>query len=370
MKRKLVRPVLLCTWVVILASSGAMAGVKALLLANENYVGGSLPILPGVLRETKELADRLRLMKVEVWNGRVLADLRTTEMQSAIDAFSAQLTEGDIALVYYGGHGFQRDGVNYLVPIDGRSDSPDNAVQMDVHLLRPLARSAAAARVILLDACRTPPASPAEGLAQPELAPLESLIVFATAPNRTAPNPSPFTKALIARIAEPGTPLSEIVAKVRADVLKETNNLQRPQEFGTLTKPVVLRPPVMVELQALAIDDILTVFVNGNPAVSWEREKPGMIQLPLKAGDNSFRIEIHNQRTLRLGFGPPEGWYYDMIVRVDGQDMLRLADGEDSPTKDGPRHGHTFMAAGFKLIVDEVSGVVKVKDVDKDMWKR
>jgi hypothetical protein len=309
-------------------------------------------------------------MKVEVWNSRVFADLHTTEMKSAIDAFSSQLTAGDIAIVYYGGHGFQRYGVNYLMPIDGSADSPGNAVQMDEHLLRPLARSPAAVRVVLLDACRTPPASPTEGLAQPELAPLESLIVFATASNRAAPNPSPFTKALIAHIAEPGTPLSEIIAKVRADVLKETNNLQRPQEFSTLTKPVVLRPPATVELQAAAVDDILTVFVNGNPVISWEREKLGMIQLPLKAGDNSFRIDIHNQRTLRLGFGPPEGWYYDMIVRVDGQDILRLADGEDQPTKDGPRHGRTFTAARFKLIVNEVSAVVNVKDIEKDVWRR
>lgn len=78
---------------------------------------------------------------------------------AAIDNFAASLREGDIAVVYFSGHGVQRDGVNYLVPSDAEIDPeyPGHSYLSLDYLISKLEEARVAVAVVILDACRADP---------------------------------------------------------------------------------------------------------------------------------------------------------------------------------------------------------------------
>ena len=97
--------------------------------------------------------------------GIVLRSVPTNKMdrKGLIDelmAFAATVEEGDVAFVFYSGHGIERDGVNYIVPSDaqkaeaGREGFEYIAIDHVSGLLR---NAKAGGMVLILDACRTDP---------------------------------------------------------------------------------------------------------------------------------------------------------------------------------------------------------------------
>jgi hypothetical protein len=86
------------------------------------------------------------------------------------------------------------------------------------------------------------------GLAEIEMKAGEgTLIAFATGPGQTALDGtdgtnSPFTRALIAHITEPGVEIQQAMTEVRAQVNEETNKGQLPWGQTNLTGPVYLNP--------------------------------------------------------------------------------------------------------------------------------
>jgi hypothetical protein len=74
-----------------------------------------------------------------------------------------------------------------------------------------------------------------------------TLIAFATGPGQTALDGeagtnSPFTRALVANITEPGIEIQQAMTKVRAQVNDETNKAQLPWGHTNLTGSVYLNP--------------------------------------------------------------------------------------------------------------------------------
>jgi uncharacterized caspase-like protein len=78
----------------------------------------------------------------------------------AFEAYSASLKEGDVAFVFYSGHGLERNGVNYLVPADARLAEAGREgfeyISID-YLNGLLEKTKAGIVVLILDACRTDP---------------------------------------------------------------------------------------------------------------------------------------------------------------------------------------------------------------------
>jgi uncharacterized caspase-like protein len=115
-------------------------------------------------------------------------------------------------------------------------------------------------RLVFLDACRDNPFAAKirsvakstrsvtvdSGLA--EMKPSEgSLIAFATGPGQTALDGdvgahSPFTRALITNITQPGVEIQQAMTRVRAQVNEETNKAQLPWDHTSLTGNVYLNP--------------------------------------------------------------------------------------------------------------------------------
>jgi hypothetical protein len=113
-------------------------------------------------------------------------------------------------------------------------------------------------KLVFLDACRDNPfaakikatatrsVSVGQGLAEMKSGE-GTLIAFATGPGQTALDGqegqnSPFTRALIAHITEPGVEIQQAMTEVRAQVNDETNKGQLPWGHTNLTGAVFLNP--------------------------------------------------------------------------------------------------------------------------------
>jgi formylglycine-generating enzyme required for sulfatase activity len=114
---------------------------------------------------------------------------------------------------------------------------------------------------VLLDACRNNPltedlkrslaamrrtATLGKGLAPIEPASRDTIVAYAAGPGQEAADGndrnSPFTAALLKRIAEPGLEISVMLKQVAADVRAATRDKQRPQQLGDMSRRVYFVP--------------------------------------------------------------------------------------------------------------------------------
>src|SRR5262245_38116746 len=86
----------------------------ALVVGNSRYQHA--PTLPTLALDAEAIGAALR----QVGFGRVdvAVDRDRTRFMQAIRDFEEHAVGADLALVYFGGYGFQLSGVNYLIPID------------------------------------------------------------------------------------------------------------------------------------------------------------------------------------------------------------------------------------------------------------
>lgn len=224
----------------------------ALVIGNDAYQGA--PLVNG-RNDARAMAAALRRLAFTVT---VVEDATRVQLTSALLAFGQQVEVGDLALVFYAGHGVQVDGVNYLIPVDftGRSG---NEVRLNAVASEEVARSLQRARVgvLVLDACRDNPYSSqrsgARGLANQEAQGL--LVAFATGAGQTAGD-SPdagngvFTSELLRVLGQPGIGLRETFFEVQRRVQVRTGGRQFPAVYSQLTADVVLVPGPRAALQA------------------------------------------------------------------------------------------------------------------------
>jgi formylglycine-generating enzyme required for sulfatase activity len=261
---------------------GALTGLQpahaekrvALVIGNAGY--RAVAALPNPRKDARDVAAALRAAQfAEVVEG---YDLGVREMQRALSQFEDKATGADWAVVYYAGHGIEVDGRNYLVPVDAQlkraTDVEDEALSLD----RVLARVATARKLqlVILDACRENPfrrrmAGVAtrtvgeRGLARIEPAHPNVIVAYAARDGHVAldgrpGDNSPYARALLKYLAEPGLELGKFFRKVRDDVLADTGGRQRPFEYGSLTgQDLFFRPGAVADVQPLRRPAPLTV---------------------------------------------------------------------------------------------------------------
>ena len=182
----------------------------------------------------------------------VLLDADRATLTAALQRLAQRAPGAELALLFFAGHGVQRNNVNWLVPTDADLQAGANAPRQMVSLndaIQAMAR--AQSRVILLDACRNDPMAgnnpDARGLARVEEAPAGSLICFATSPGRVALDGtgqhSPFTDALLDHLGTPGLEFRQVLTRVRRRVLVATDGQQIPWDISSLINDVSLRGP-------------------------------------------------------------------------------------------------------------------------------
>src|ERR1700752_2319097 len=214
--------------------------------------------LPNPPIDAKAMAGVLRNVGFEVVEG---VNLTRDKMTEKLLEFGKKAQGADIAVFYYAGHGIAISGSNYLLPIDADIKSEMDvklgaAINVDVTLDQTMGD--AKVKLVFLDACRDNPfaakikstatrgVSVGQGLAEMKSGE-GTLIAFATGPGQTALDGtdgqnSPFTRALISHITQPGIEIQQAMTEVRAQVNEETNKGQLPWGHTNLIGSVYLNP--------------------------------------------------------------------------------------------------------------------------------
>src|SRR4029450_1924984 len=280
----------------------------------------------------KEMASALRNIGFEGVEG---SNLTRDKMTERLLDFGKRGQGADVALFFYAGHGIAISGTNYLLPIDA-----DIKSEMDVKLVAAInidltleqTMGDAKVKLVFLDACRDNPfaakiksnSATRSVNVQTGVAEMKSgegtLIAFATGPGQTAldgqeGSNSPFTRALLANLTQPGVEIQQAMTKVRAQVNEETNKGQLPWGHTNL---------------------IGTVYWNGAPA-------PGAVAAaePAATGSKASDVELEFWRSIKDSNKPEELNAY-LSNYPNGQfrslALSRIASLESGPKPDATRN--------------------------------
>lgn len=211
----------------------------AMVIGNSDYEKSKLK---NPVNDARSMARLLRRLDFDV-------DLVTNgsrrDMVSEMNAFGRKLTQVDVGLFYYAGHGIQVEGRNYLIPTDAVLETEGDVKFEAIDLGRVLCKmedSHCPLNIVILDACRDNPfarsfRSTSKGLALVD-APRGTLLAFSTAPGSVAAdgkgNNGIYTKYLLANIERPDLSIEEVFKQVRIGVVNETNGKQTPWESSSL----------------------------------------------------------------------------------------------------------------------------------------
>lgn len=237
----------------------------ALVIGNSAY--RNTVQLPNPRNDATDVARMLRSAGFEVVEG---VDLDKRGMDDAFRRFADAAVGANAALFFYGGHGFQFQGMNYLVPVDakltGATDIGAQMARVD-DILADLQR-ASGVRILMLDACRDNPladqllaqVSPARavtitrGLARIKQT-AGTVIAYSTQPGAVAADGegrnSPFAAAFLREVGQPGVEIGPLFRHVAADVYRATSERQLPEvtfsllgDFYFVGQPAAAPPPV------------------------------------------------------------------------------------------------------------------------------
>ena len=261
--------------VVAVPVQAALAEVEkrvALVIGNSAYK--SVVPLENPVTDAKAVSAALKRLGFEVIEG---YDLGTLEMRNTLAQFSSALPESKAAMVYYAGHGVSVEDENFLIPTDltlhSQTDLDLNAVSLSLVLKQ--MRREDRVNVVILDACRDNPfttelqrgARNRSAVAERGLSRIDTdlakgtLIAFATDPRSTAldgkpGDNSPFTKALLRHMEEPGISIDAVMNRVRADVWEETRQRQMPWVNTSIIGEFILNPVAAPRQQVAALTDV------------------------------------------------------------------------------------------------------------------
>ncbi|HEX8844594.1 MAG TPA: caspase family protein [Pyrinomonadaceae bacterium] len=341
----------------------------ALVIGNSAYRHHG--ILRNPVNDAAGMAEALTQLGFQVTHK---PNLTRAEMDQSIQEFGSKISDSEIALFYYAGHAVQINGNNYLIPTDAQITDVQK-VEVDAVNAEAVFNAMRSERVqlnlIILDACRDNPfrkltsfkaALPdfAPGLAPPKNAPDGTLIAYATEPGRLASDGSgkhsPYTRALLKFIRQPGLELEDFFKRVREHVKENTDKEQIPWENTSVTGDFFFSPPAFIECQIEEADDEAYVYINDSPVVvSGDR---GLRKVFLNPGSNSMEIKIYNQKTRRGILGPREGWRYTIKFRSSGKEIV-FSESEDNPPDE--HWGKTFTRIKRIIDVDENTGLVTIR---------
>jgi uncharacterized caspase-like protein len=259
----------------IVATVAAARAEKRVAFVVGNGAYKNVAQLPNPPIDAKSMAGALRNVGFEVVEG---SNLTHDKMTEKLLEFGRKTQSADLAVFFYAGHGIAISGTNYLLPVDADIKSEmdvklGSAINIDLTLDQTMGD--AKVKLVFLDACRDNPfaakirsSSPNRSVnVQSGFAEMKSgegtLIAFATGPGQTALDGeggtnSPFTRALLANITQPGVEIQQAMTKVRAQVSEETDKGQLPWGHTNLTGSVYLNG-------ALALARVLALFALHNP---------------------------------------------------------------------------------------------------------
>jgi hypothetical protein len=242
----------------------------ALVLGNSAYQNKDLALV-NPRTDATDVAAALGSLGFEV----VLeTDAGKPATERAIEKFARMAVGADAVLFYFAGHAVQHNGQNYLLPADANVTDEIGLQYQTVRVesVRSVLAASNGIKIMVLDACRNNPV--AEHLAKSAVAPLSLpagertrglkrteeaqglIIAYATAPGDVALDGqgrnSPFTKAFLRRLKEPGLEIEMMFRRIAADVNAATSGRQRPETYVSL---------------------VSEYYLNRNDRIAWDKVK-------------------------------------------------------------------------------------------------
>jgi formylglycine-generating enzyme required for sulfatase activity len=240
------------THVRVVSASSAEHRV-ALVIGNAAYVQGGLA---NPVNDARAMASRLRTLGFDVI---LHENLKTRDIGGVYREFRSRIAPGNVALVFYAGHGIQFKRQNYFPAVDSVINSEEDVPLQSLNLsslLDNMEEAKAGVSLVFLDACRNNPysrgfRSPSNGLAKVEAA-SGVLIHYATKPGSVAADGDgkngTYTEALLAQMSEPGIPVELMLKRVANRVVAKTKGKQEPWVEGSLRGDFYFFGPTTVQV--------------------------------------------------------------------------------------------------------------------------
>ncbi|MCD6202288.1 MAG: caspase family protein [Bacteroidales bacterium] len=220
----------------------------ALVIGNGDYLVGPLP---NPVNDARSMARALRSVGFDVMLRENVSN--QTEMKRVIREFGQKLKNFDVGLFYFAGHGIQKDGYNFLVPVNAEINNEEEVEYecVDAGFVVALMDAAdSRVNIIILDACRNNPfarsfRSTRQGLVSMN-APAGTIIAYATSPGKTALDGSGvnglYTQELLYQIQRSGLKIEDVFKNVRIEVMRKSDSQQVPWESSSLTGDFYFKP--------------------------------------------------------------------------------------------------------------------------------
>ena len=292
----------------------------ALVIGNANYNNPGL-VLSNPKNDAEDVAAALRSLGFEVVQA---IDANKRDMDLSMAKFARLATDSDAALFYYAGHALQYQGRNYLMPIDAEvEDEVSLRYQMiAIDDVRAALDRASGVKVMILDACRNNPlvdslrrkmsgetralGGGVRGLARIDKT-QGTVIAYSTAADEVAADGqgrnSPFTKAFLKRLQEPGLEIEQLFRRVAADVNSATGGRQRPETYVSLLSDYYLNQTDRIAFDAIkdsADPAVLRDFINRFPTSSFASDARYRIQhIEIEAQERQLQ-QARQQEAARL----------------------------------------------------------------------
>ena len=136
-------------------SSAEAAKRVALVIGNNSYK--TLPDLDNARKDADGIASKLRSLG---WDVVLKKDLSQRQAYRQIATFESKLRDAEVGLVYYAGHGIQKDGKNYLIPSDAEIEVEEDLRSeafTSSDILEAMEKAGAPMNIVILDSCRDNP---------------------------------------------------------------------------------------------------------------------------------------------------------------------------------------------------------------------
>jgi hypothetical protein len=250
-------------------SPGPGAGRRIALVIGNNAYRGPGMALQNAANDARAIAELLPKVGFDPHDVTLHINANLKQMQRAGREFIEKLRPGDLALVYYSGHGVEVRGENFLIPVDFPLDATELEARDEAYsaqrLLRGLEESPAKTRLMILDACRNNPLRPTRSAGGAGLARMDgqgTLIVFATSAGQTADDNARgrnglFTSELLKALPTPGLTVDQMMREVARSTYRDSGEKQTPAIYGLLLEdfPLVAAAPVPPPPPAIRADE-------------------------------------------------------------------------------------------------------------------
>jgi len=208
------------------------------LFGNNKYESGT--DLQCSVNDAKDLSERLQILGFET---ECVLNSSGNDMGLKLAAFEDKLSNYNVGLFFFAGHGFQFDGKNFLATVEtsfaDRRSAAYTSFDLDI-VINGLTRSDLSIKILIIDACRNG-TFPGErggdvGFA-PVFAPRGTIIAFGTSPGQAAlenEHHGLFTGALLQHIMTENLTIENMFKRVRNTVYVLSGSRQITWEHTSL----------------------------------------------------------------------------------------------------------------------------------------